>query len=150
MIMGHSGAQLYVESVGPAGAPVIVLTHGWGLDSSIWSYAKRDLSAFRLVVWDLPGLGRSKLAKGRVLSIDDFAADLATVIEHTGDRPVVLVGQSIGGMTIQTLARDNGVLFDRRVAGGFRVASSVVCSRWLRVTYRPNPNRLATWAEPLR
>jgi pimeloyl-ACP methyl ester carboxylesterase len=117
VIQGASGSQLYVESQGPAGAPVIVLTHGWGLDSTIWNYAKRHLADYRLVLWDLPGLGRSKLPKGRTLSLDDFAADLATVIEQVGDRPVVVVGHSIGGMTIQTLARDNPALFARRVAG---------------------------------
>lgn len=117
IITGASGARLYLESVGPPGAPVIVLTHGWGLDSTIWSYAKRDLAAYRLILWDLPGLGRSKLAKGRVLTLDDFAADLGTVIEQAGSQPVVLVGHSIGGMTIQTFARDNPELFARRVAG---------------------------------
>jgi pimeloyl-ACP methyl ester carboxylesterase len=117
IIAGASGSQLYVESVGPAGAPTIVLTHGWGLDSTIWSYAKRDLAAFRLILWDLPGLGRSKLAKERRVSLEDFAADLATVIRQTGDQPVILVGHSIGGMTIQTLARDHSALFERQVAG---------------------------------
>ena len=117
MVAGASGANLYVENAGPADAPVIVLTHGWGLDSTIWSYAKRDLSTRRLILWDLPGLGRSKLAKGRSVSLDDFAADLGTVIDLAGDRPVVLVGHSIGGMTIQTFARDNPEQFARRVAG---------------------------------
>lgn len=117
LIQGASGAQLYVESTGPVGAPVIVLTHGWGLDSTIWNYAKRDLSDHRLILWDLPGLGRSRLAEGRAVSLDDFAADLGTVIEQAGDQPVVLVGHSIGGMTIQTLARDNPALFEARVAG---------------------------------
>jgi pimeloyl-ACP methyl ester carboxylesterase len=117
MIAGASGSQLYVESQGPAGAPVILLTHGWGLDSTIWSYAKRDLAGYRLILWDLPGLGRSKLAKGRTLTLDDFALDLGTVIEQAGDQPVVLVGHSIGGMTIQTFARDHPALFARRVAG---------------------------------
>jgi pimeloyl-ACP methyl ester carboxylesterase len=117
VLTGASGAQIYVESVGPASAPVIVLTHGWGLDSTIWSYAKRGLASHRLILWDLPGLGRSKLAKGHAPSLDDFAADLGVVIEQAGDQPVVLVGHSIGGMTIQTLARDNPALFERRVAG---------------------------------
>jgi pimeloyl-ACP methyl ester carboxylesterase len=117
MVEGASGAQLYIQSVGPAAAPVIVMTHGWGLDSTIWGYAKRQLTDHRLILWDLPGLGRSKPAKGRAVSLDDFAADLGTVIEQAGDQPVVLVGHSIGGMTIQTLARDNPALFQQRVAG---------------------------------
>jgi pimeloyl-ACP methyl ester carboxylesterase len=117
MVPGASGAQLYVETSGTAGKPVIVLTHGWGLDSTIWNYAKRDLAEHRLILWDLPGLGRSKLAKGRAVSLDDFAADLGTVIALAGDQPVILVGHSIGGMIIQTLARDQPALFARRVEG---------------------------------
>jgi pimeloyl-ACP methyl ester carboxylesterase len=117
MVAGASGAQLYVESLGPATGPAVVLTHGWGLDSTIWNYAKRDLAGHRLILWDLPGLGRSKLAKGKALTLDDFASDLGTVIELAGDQPVILIGHSIGGMTIQTFARDNPALFARRIAG---------------------------------
>jgi pimeloyl-ACP methyl ester carboxylesterase len=159
MIQGASGAQLYVESLGPAGAPMIVLTHGWGLDSTIWSYAKRDLADYRLILWDLPGLGRSKLPKDRALSLDDFASDLATVIEQAGDRPMVLVGHSIGGMTIQTLARDNPALFARRVAGVVLLNTTftnplktMVMPRLLTALRWPliEPMmRLAIWLQPL-
>ena len=106
-IRGMSGSTLYVERCGRAGAPVIVFTHGWGMDSTFWSYAKRDLAdRFQLVLWDLPGLGRSKLRPGGEVCLPDMAADLRGLIERQG-RPVVLVGHSIGGMTIQTLVRDH-------------------------------------------
>lgn len=111
---GAGGSSLYVETHGPADAPPLILTHGWGLDSTIWSYAKRDLAGrFRLIVWDLAGLGRSK----GPISLDAFAADLRAVLSVTAGRPAVLVGHSIGGMTIQTLARNNPELFGREVAG---------------------------------
>jgi pimeloyl-ACP methyl ester carboxylesterase len=106
MIASPTGAQLYVEEHGPADAPVVVLTHGWSMDSTIWHYAKRDLAKqFRVVVWDLPGLGKSKRAAGKV-SLSGFAEDLKAVVAHAGGR-ATLVGHSIGGMTIQTLARDD-------------------------------------------
>jgi pimeloyl-ACP methyl ester carboxylesterase len=159
MITGASGAQLYVESVGPADAPAVVLTHGWGLDSTIWSYAKRDLAGHRLILWDLPGLGRSRLAKGKALSLDDFAADLGTVIDLAGDQPVVLVGHSIGGMTIQTFARDYPALFARRVAGVVLLNTSytnplktMILSGLLTALRWPliEPMmRLAIWLQPL-
>jgi pimeloyl-ACP methyl ester carboxylesterase len=113
-IAGASGATLHVERHGPAGGPPILFTHGWGLDSSFWSYARQDLGdRFSLTFWDLPGLGGSK---ARTLSLEAFAADLATLLEASGRRPVVLVGHSIGGMTIQTLIRDRPDLADR-IAG---------------------------------
>ena len=108
-----TGSSLYVETDGLAGAPTIILTHGWGLDSTIWGYAVEDLRArFRIIAWDLPGLGRSK---GKI-ALETFAADLRSVIAETSGK-VVLVGHSIGGMTIQTLARDDPQFVERRVAG---------------------------------
>ncbi|CAN7524527.1 alpha/beta hydrolase [Phenylobacterium sp. LjRoot219] len=117
MIASPTGSSLYVESHGPAGAPPIIFTHGWGMDSTFWHYAKLDLGdRFRLVLWDLPGLGKSKAAGRQAISLDAFATDLATVIDHAGGQSVVLVGHSIGGMTIQTLVRDYPQL-QRRIAG---------------------------------
>jgi len=117
IVPGADGAQLYIETVGPEGAPVLVLTHGWGLDSTIWAYAKRDLSRdFRLVLWDLPSMGKSK-APPKAVTLDSFARNLEVVIRHTGADRAVLVGHSIGGMTIQTLARNHPDLFPAKVAG---------------------------------
>lgn len=117
MIASPTGSFLYVESHGPVGAPRIIFTHGWGMDSTFWNYAKQDLGdRFRLVFWDLPGLGQSKLASGQAVSLSAFATDLAHLIETTGSRPAVLVGHSIGGITIQTLLRDRPQL-QSRLAG---------------------------------
>jgi pimeloyl-ACP methyl ester carboxylesterase len=117
LIESTTGAKLWVETYGPEEAQPLILTHGWSLDSRIWHYAKRDLAGrFRLIVWDLPGLGRSKRARAKV-DMAGFAQDLATVLGLAGGRPAVLVGHSIGGMVIQTLARDRSELFGREVSG---------------------------------
>lgn len=113
-----TGALLYVEQHGDRTKPTLILTHGWGLDSTIWSYAKRDLAKdFHLVVWDLPGLGKSR--RGADGSVDParFASDLQAVIGHVGAKDVVLIGHSIGGMTIQTLVRDAPDYVREHVAG---------------------------------
>ncbi|MDG2521338.1 alpha/beta hydrolase [Caulobacter segnis] len=115
MLQTPRGSDLHVETYGPAGAPVIVLTHGWGMDSTFWRAAKAQLGdRFRLVAWDLPGLGRSKPGRGGI-TLEGFAEDLKAVVDHAGGRPV-LVGHSIGGMTIQTLLRDD-LHFQGRLAG---------------------------------
>jgi pimeloyl-ACP methyl ester carboxylesterase len=117
VIDGARGAKLYVEQIGPKDAPCLILTHGWGLDSTIWAYAKRELSqTFRVVVWDLPGMGRSRAGPDGV-HLSAFADDLTRVIDYAGAQKVVVAGHSIGGMTIQTLARDNPIFFNDRVAG---------------------------------
>jgi pimeloyl-ACP methyl ester carboxylesterase len=116
VLKSATGARLHVETYGSADAPTLILTHGWSLDSRIWFYAKRDLAKrFRVIVWDLPGLGRSKRAAAKI-DMSGFAQDLATVL-GTVNQPAVLVGHSIGGMVIQTLARDRPEVFSKHVAG---------------------------------
>lgn len=116
MIEGAQGAKLWVELAGNPNGQTLLLTHGWGLDSSLWQYAKEDLGGeFRLVLWDLPGLGRSKGCDGK-LTLESLALNLDVVRQWAGGTAPVLVGHSIGGMDIQTLARDNRAAF-RDVAG---------------------------------
>lgn len=118
MIVSPTGSTLYIEVHGPQDAPAVILTHGWGLDSTIWYYLRRHLSQrFRVIVWDLPGLGRSRAASGRAVDLSHFALDLKALLNLTGGKPAVLVGHSIGGMTIQTLVRDHPEMLAGQVAG---------------------------------
>lgn len=116
-IAGANGGRLYVERRGSGEGLPLVLTHGWGLDSTIWDYASRDLGETHpLILWDLPGLGRSKVRPGGV-TLPAFADDLRQVVEFSGEPKVILVGHSIGGMTIQTLVRDQPEFVRTHVAG---------------------------------
>lgn len=118
MITSPTGSTLYVEVHGPRDAPPVILTHGWGLDSTIWYYLRRHLSQrFRVIVWDLPGLGRSRAASGQAVDLSHFALDLKALLSLTDGKPAVLVGHSIGGMTIQTLVRDHSEVLNGSVAG---------------------------------
>ncbi len=114
VIEGATGARLHVESSGQG--PAVVLTHGWGMDSTIWNSLTDRLSGdYRLIRWDLPGLGRSGIDT-RGFSLETMAADLRRVIVFA-DGPVILIGHSIGGMILQTLARDHADLFGQTVRG---------------------------------
>lgn len=118
---GVDGARLYVESVGVQGRSTIILTHGWGMDSTIWNYAKAELGRHHAVMaWDLPGAGRSDAGKPDGVSLSAFAANLRTLILSV-DGPVILVGHSIGGMTIQTVARDYPELLGSKVVAAVLV-----------------------------
>jgi pimeloyl-ACP methyl ester carboxylesterase len=45
--------ELRVESYGRPDAPPIILTNGWGANSTEWDYLKKELADdFRLIVWD--------------------------------------------------------------------------------------------------
>jgi len=117
-LIGADGSELRVETFGPKDGPVLILTHGWGLDSTVWRYARAHLAdRFRLIVWDLPGLGKSKLPPDHRIQLERFAEDLRTVIGVAEGKPVVLVGHSIGGMTLQTLAGLRPELMGDQVKG---------------------------------
>jgi pimeloyl-ACP methyl ester carboxylesterase len=112
------GAGLHVELDGQPDGPTIVLTHGWGTDSTEWYYLRRALAGrYRLILWDLPGLGRSHGPKNGDYRIETMAGHLAAVAALAGEQPVILLGHSIGGMITQTFWRLSGPEVKRRVAG---------------------------------
>jgi pimeloyl-ACP methyl ester carboxylesterase len=112
------GSELRVECYGPADAPPVVMTHGWGCNSTEWFYPKKNLAGrFRLIVWDEPGLGLSKKPDNNDYRLEKLAADLEAVLAIAGDRPAVLVGHSIGGMITLTLCKVFPESLGRRVAG---------------------------------
>lgn len=112
------GTQLHVESFGPVDAPVLLLTHGWGLSSDEWFYARQHLSdRYRLLVWDLRGLGQSKGPHDHRYSLDRMAGDLNAVLALAGGHPVMLCGHSIGGMIILTFCRLYPEVLKTQVAG---------------------------------
>jgi pimeloyl-ACP methyl ester carboxylesterase len=81
------GSQLRVECYGREDAPPIILTHGWGANSTEWDYLKKELSdEFRLIVWDLPGLGRSTRPTNRDYSMENLSRHLEAVLALTGDQ----------------------------------------------------------------
>lgn len=112
------GSELHVEFYGPEDATPIVLTHGWGFDSREWNYLKQELSEqFRLIVWDEPGLGKSAAPANRDYSLETFAHNLDAVLSLAGNKPAILLGHSIGGMTILTFCRLFPQSLGSRVAG---------------------------------
>lgn len=114
------GSELNLEFYGrdDDSAPTLILTHGWGPDSTVWYYAKKQLAdRFRVIVWDLPGLGKSKKPKNRDYSVEKFARDLEAVLRAAGDRPVILLGHSMGSMTLLTFCRLFPEHLKQRVAG---------------------------------
>jgi pimeloyl-ACP methyl ester carboxylesterase len=116
-ISAPDGTLLYVESAGREDAPTLVLTHGWGTDADLWQYAKRDLvSDYRVVAWDLPGLGSSQQPPDRNYSLDRMAEDLHAVVSATPG-PVILVGHSIGGMINLTFGRKYPDMLGSKVKG---------------------------------
>ncbi len=124
-ITGAHGTKLRTESYGPEGAPVLVLTHGWGTNSTEWYYAKRQLTPqFRLIVWDEGGLGDSAGPSDNDYSLERMASDLKSVLQVANNKPVILVGHSIGGMINLTFCRMYPELLGKQVTGIVQVDTS--------------------------
>ncbi len=112
------GTLLNVEAIGPVDGPRIILTHGWGCDCQMWLYAVNQLAGhYRVVLWDLPGLGLSTTPANRDYSIAKMANDVRAVLEATGKQPAILVGHSIGGMITLTLCKLFPALLSGPVVG---------------------------------
>lgn len=114
------GSEIQVECHGPEQGPPVVLSHGWGTNRAEWEYLRRDLAdkGYRLIAWDLPGLGDSSEPAGKDYSLDNFARDLDIILRETcGNRPAVLAGHSIGGMTTLNFCKLFPDALRTRVAG---------------------------------
>lgn len=115
---GADGARLRMEVEGCSEGPILLLTHGWGLSSRIWADSRQALAErFGVVTWDLPGTGGStRPTQG--WSIDGFADDLSALIDRLpADRAIILIGHSIGGMTVQTFCLRHASKLGGRVSG---------------------------------
>ena len=105
-LLRPDGTQVNIEEFGKTEGTTVILTHGWGMDSTEWYYAKKELAKeHRVVVWDLPGVGLSTRALNNDYSIERFATDLHAIVQWSGSPRIVMVGHSIGGMILQTYAR---------------------------------------------
>nr|WP_221203980.1 alpha/beta hydrolase [Modestobacter versicolor] len=137
LVHTDDGVLLAVEEIGPLDAPLTaVFVHGYALSMASWTFQRRDLGAqlatanghrpsARLVFYDHRGHGASGRGDAEHATIDQLAADLEVVIDARAPRgPVVLVGHSMGGMTVLTLAQRRPELFGTRIAGVALVSTS--------------------------
>jgi pimeloyl-ACP methyl ester carboxylesterase len=127
-VVSTDGVPLHVEvdEAPGAGAVTVVFSHGLALDQGSWHYQRRDLDDVgRLVFWDQRGHGRSERGTPESATIDQLGRDLFSVLEATAPTgPIVLIGHSMGGMTIMALADEHPELFGERVIGVALVATS--------------------------
>ncbi|NUW40730.1 alpha/beta fold hydrolase [Nonomuraea rhodomycinica] len=120
------GVSLHVEIDGPEDAPLtVVFCHGYCLNLESWHYQRRDLrESHRIVAWDLRSHGRSERAAAEDTTIDRLGDDLAELLERFVPGPCVLVGHSMGGMTIMALADRRPELFGDRIKGVALIGTS--------------------------
>ena len=137
-VVADDGVALHVEVEEPDAehaariargeqAPVtVVLSHGYALSMDAWHFQRKALRGrHRLVLWDQRGHGRSGTGEPGSATIDQVGRDLGAVIDAVApDGPLVLVGHSMGGMTVMALAERRPELFAERVLGVALVSTS--------------------------
>ncbi|WP_426508074.1 alpha/beta fold hydrolase [Dactylosporangium sp. McL0621] len=119
------GIDLHVEVVDGPG-PTLVFVHGFCLDMGTFHFQRTYFEGkHRMVFYDQPGHGRSgRLTKGEY-TIDSLGSGLRAVIQATcPEGPIVLVGHSMGGMTVMALAEQLPELFETRVEACVLISTS--------------------------
>jgi pimeloyl-ACP methyl ester carboxylesterase len=116
-VPSDDGTEIAVEILGDNHpGPTVVFVHGWTLSSRSWHYQRMLAERWRLVLMDHRDHGESGTGPRHHRTIDQVGRDLFAVIEATcGNRDVVLVGHSMGGMTIMSLAAQHEELFGSKV-----------------------------------
>jgi pimeloyl-ACP methyl ester carboxylesterase len=132
-VVTDDGLDLYVEVDESSGHPAaganltVVFCHGYALTQDSWHYQRLTMRerGWRAVYWDQRGHGRSATGPEGGATIDQLGRDLAAVLDDvvpTG--PVVLIGHSMGGMTIMSLAHERPEFFRERVLGVALISTS--------------------------
>ncbi|MBW3085653.1 putative aminoacrylate hydrolase RutD [Austwickia sp. TVS 96-490-7B] len=134
VVLASDGVPLHVEVDEPRGQTAdrkplitVVLSHGYCLSLRCWVFQRRALRAagYRVVLWDQRGHGRSGSGATDSYHIDQLGRDLHAVIEEVAPHgPLVLVGHSMGGMTMMALALEASQIVRDRVVGAAFVATS--------------------------
>ncbi|MFD5697650.1 alpha/beta fold hydrolase [Streptomyces lasiicapitis] len=107
------GARIHVEVHGAEHAPAVVLVHGWTCSTAFWAAQIRALSGtYRVIAYDQRGHGRTEAplepaGYGTRALADDLEAVLAATLAP--GEGAVLVGHSMGGMTLMAAAGRPGV-----------------------------------------
>ena len=123
-VTAADGTDLHVEIVEakqPTTAPTVVFVHGFCLDMGTFYFQRKLLAErgdHRLVFYDQPGHGRSGRLESGEYDIAALGRSLGAVLDATvPDGPLILVGHSMGGMTIMAFAELYPEWFGSRVVG---------------------------------
>ncbi|MDF2146699.1 alpha/beta fold hydrolase [Knoellia sp. p5-6-4] len=133
VVIASDGVPLHVEVDEPEPAaahpdhPTIVFSHGYTLSLKAWVLQRRALvqAGYRVVLWDQRSHGQSEKSSREACTIDQLGQDLHSVVsEVVPEGRLVLVGHSMGGMTVMAMAEQFPDLVRERVIAAAFVATS--------------------------
>ena len=138
VVTAQDGVALHVEIDAPEAStrgrrhpagrtPTVVLVHGFALTMQSWVLQRRALihAGFRVVSYDQRGHGRSGEPALDRCTVDQLGRDLSAVLEATcPSGPIVLVGHSMGGMTVMSYACQHTEMVQDRVLAVALISTS--------------------------
>ena len=131
VITTADGVPLVVREVGPITAPLtVVFAHGFCMRMGSFHFQRAALAErwgeqVRMVFYDQRGHGQSGSAPVDSYTVEQLGQDLETVLQVMVPRgPVVLVGHSMGGMTVLSHARQFPGHYGRRIVGAAIISSA--------------------------
>jgi 3-oxoadipate enol-lactonase len=153
-----NGLVTHYRDQGRRDGPPLVFINSLGTDFRIWTEVAEILAPdFRIVLYDKRGHGLSESGRDKN-DMDDYARDLAALLDIVGVGRATIVGLSIGGMIAQELYRQRPervaalVLcdtaakigtdesWDQRIAqverGGIESIADSVLERWFTAEFR--------------
>jgi pimeloyl-ACP methyl ester carboxylesterase len=125
------GVPLAVREVGPESAGLtVVFAHGFCLRMGAFHFQRARLAEqwgeqVRMVFYDQRGHGQSGQAAPDTYTVSQLGQDLEAVLAVMAPRgPVVLVGHSMGGMTVLSHARQFPQRYPKRIVGAALISSA--------------------------
>ena len=150
-VRSADGTALHVTEYGPAGAPTVVLAHGWTCATGFFVNQIRALARdLHVVAYDLRGHGGSAIPGKGQFTTDALADDLAAVLRATvpDGRKAVVVGHSMGAMSLVAMAAKHRALLHEKVAAAM-LANTAVTDLVTGSLLQPGPEGLRRLTAPL-
>lgn len=131
VVTTSDGVELAVREAGPEDAPLtVVFAHGFCLRMGAFHFQRIRLGEVfgpqvRMVFYDQRGHGQSGEGEPESYTLTQLGQDLESVLRVSAPRgPIVLVGHSMGGMTVLSHARQFPEHYGRRIVGAALISSA--------------------------
>ncbi|MFC7494608.1 MULTISPECIES: alpha/beta fold hydrolase [unclassified Nocardioides] len=125
-VLADDGTPLHVEVDESDSEVTVIFAHGYALEMDCWHFQREHYRGrVRTVLYDQRSHGRSGRSPLGNATIEQLGRDLLSVMDAVApEGPVVVVGHSMGGMTIAALAESHPELFGDRVVGAALISTT--------------------------
>ena len=101
------------------GTRTLVLSHGFGLDQTVWHYLIPYLACyFKVVVFDLIFVNPNLYDPKRYSSFDSYAQDLVSLLDQLNVKRTIYLGHSMSAMIGCIAATERPDLFEHLILLG--------------------------------